>query len=266
MSACSADWNERLSAYLDGETSPAENAEVDAHLPGCADCSNLLATWTGLSQRIRVAHRDADAGSASSPLLEASRRLEERILAEATRSTAQRPRSRRRLGLRVAAAVASVALVTAGAFFARPPALDPTLILEIEGQHMRAFTHGRPCEFESSDPKLVSDWIATQSNRRMEVPLLPGAELLGARRCTLKGLPAIALVYRVEGRGLTIFVPGDGTDAAASATAFADGGARCTTGRLGERICAASGASQSALAVGNDDHLVLLASTAAVDG
>jgi anti-sigma factor RsiW len=34
---------ELLSAYLDGELSPAERAEVDAHLAACPECAGLLA-------------------------------------------------------------------------------------------------------------------------------------------------------------------------------------------------------------------------------
>lgn len=262
MSACTAEWNERVSAYLDGEATPAEIAAVETHTRHCDDCHQLIDSYASLRTRIRDAER---APAVSSPDPTAGR-VRETVLSAAMRADDTRRRRRRSIALRSVTGVAAAAVLLVGAFQASRPTLDSHLMLELESQHMRAFTHGRPCEFESTNPRLVSDWIAEQSNRRIEVPTLPGAVLLGARRCKLHGLPAMALVYQVEGRGLTVFVPGEGTDAADAATAFADGGARCITGKLGERICAASGASRSALAVGNDDDLVLLASTAVIDG
>lgn len=266
MSACSAEWNERLSAYLDGEATPTESTAVESHTRSCAGCADMLNAFAGLRIRIRDTALDRSTTSPERDPEPASERIRQNVIAVEDKE--RRAIRRRRLNdtVRIASSVAAVAVILLGAFWATLPTLDSKLMLELESQHMRAFAHGRPCEFESSDPQQVSDWIAEQSNRRVEVPTLPGAVLLGARRCKLSGRPAMALVYLVEGRGLTVFVPGEGTDAADAATSFADGGARCTTGRLGERICAASGTSRSALAVGNDDHLVLLASTAVIDG
>jgi len=36
-------YEEDLTAYLDGELAPSRRAEVEAHLPGCADCQHLVA-------------------------------------------------------------------------------------------------------------------------------------------------------------------------------------------------------------------------------
>lgn len=266
MSACTAEWNERLSAWLDGEATPTEAAAIQSHTRSCVDCAGTLDVFAGLRSRIRKAHPDSSAMSSDTAFDTASERIRASVLAAADRDAGATRRQRLHHVVRVASSVAAIAVLLFGALYLTRPTLDSKLMLELESQHMRAFAHGRPCEFESSDPQLVSDWIEEQSDRRVEVPMLPGAVLLGARRCKLHGRPAMALVYQVEGRGLTVFVPGEGTDAADAATSFADGGARCTTGRLGERICAASGSSRSALAVGNDDHLVLLASTAVIDG
>lgn len=41
LKACTEHWNEQLSAWLDGETTPAETAAVAAHLETCADCRTL---------------------------------------------------------------------------------------------------------------------------------------------------------------------------------------------------------------------------------
>lgn len=320
MLACNAEWNEKICAYLDSESSKAEVREVEAHIDTCPGCSAALDAYSELSYRIRQneeLRRDASPEAASrieADLLAARAALSEakglgrvessdrsqrsspdntspdrassdrapskspdrsspatpQALTQlpSSSSSSSRPRHRsfrRRAALSLVALAAALAVVF-GALFASGSDFDSVLMFEVEGQHMRAFTHGKPCEFESADPQAVSDWIASQSEQRLQVPELPGASLLGARRCELKGKPAMALVYQVDGRGLTIFVPGENSDAASSAIAFSEGGARCTTGSLGERICAASGAQRSAVAVGADESLVLFASTAVLNG
>ncbi|MFQ5789115.1 MAG: anti-sigma factor family protein [Acidobacteriota bacterium] len=44
----------RLSAYLDGELSPSENAAVDGHLGECATCREELAEFRRLSETLRT--------------------------------------------------------------------------------------------------------------------------------------------------------------------------------------------------------------------
>jgi hypothetical protein len=51
------DWNctfteERLSDYLDGKLSPAENAAFSAHTAGCANCAQTVALVSGLVNRM----------------------------------------------------------------------------------------------------------------------------------------------------------------------------------------------------------------------
>lgn len=67
-------WTDRLSEYLDGELSPAEHRELEAHLAGCAECAGIVADlrevvsrasmledrapetdlWAGIEKRIRA--------------------------------------------------------------------------------------------------------------------------------------------------------------------------------------------------------------------
>lgn len=48
-------WIERLFTKQDGELSPAEVAEVDAHAASCAECRTLLDRWNDAVRRIRTA-------------------------------------------------------------------------------------------------------------------------------------------------------------------------------------------------------------------
>lgn len=246
MPACSAEWNERLSAAFDGEADATERAQVATHVGTCPDCGAAQAGF----HRLRSALR-----SASAPALSPDR-VRARVL-----EVAGPPRQR---VLRRVAVAAALVLITLGGMLARRPGLDAALLVELEAQHLKAFAHGRPCEFESADPAAVSAWITANAAQAVDVPQLPNATLLGARRCKLGGRPAVALVYQVEGRGLTVFVPAEGTSTASAAAALADGSARCVVGTLGEQICAATGPARSAMAVGDDEQLVLLASAAAI--
>lgn len=243
MSACNAEWNEKLSAFFDGEATPAEATEVTQHVRTCVRCAEASAFFDELRTSLRAA---------PVPTLSPDR-------VRARLHATQRPRLVRWM---VVAAV--LVLVSLGALLMRRTTPERAFLVEVEGQHLKGFAHGRPCEFESSDSKAVESWVATHVSQSVSVPQLPEATLLGARRCNLGGHATVALVYQVEGKGLTVFVPPEGSAAAASALAFADGGSRCTTGTMGERICATSRTTHAAVAVGNDERTVLLASTAVV--
>lgn len=247
MSACSAEWNERLSAWFDGEAEPGEAEAVAQHVGACQACEATRAAFARLGGAMRA--------------LQGAPLSTDRVRAAVLGALALR---RRTMARRLAIA-AMLVLVAAGGVLARRPALGSALVAELELQHLKAFAHGRPCEFESSEPAAVTTWLSANVAMPVPVPQLPGATLLGARRCKLDGRPAVALVYRVEGRGLTVFVPSEGSSAGDAAAAFAGGSTRCTSGRLGERICAASRGARSALAVGDDQEALLLASAAVVD-
>lgn len=97
----------------------------------------------------------------------------------------------------------------------------------------------------------MRSWVERRLGYEVEVPAPPeGAQLIGARACSLEGRPTAALLYRYDGEGTTVFIPPPGSEALASASRFAEFGARCTRGPLGERICASSD-EQSAFVVGN---------------
>lgn len=47
-------WSDRLSEYLDGDLTAAEQAELETHLHGCADCTALLADLRRVVARARA--------------------------------------------------------------------------------------------------------------------------------------------------------------------------------------------------------------------
>lgn len=145
---------------------------------------------------------------------------------------------------------------------ARPAGLNSALAEDLERHHYKAFGQSSPCEFTSSDPRAVAAWLSTNVGYAVEVPAIPGAKLLGARRCKLRGVLTASLQYREDGQALTLFVTRTGTPVARDAARFASNSPRCTHGSLGESICAVQGPSGARIAVAELDDASLLAALA----
>lgn len=238
MPACSPEWNERISARHDGEVSREERRRVDAHLAHCAGCAAAARSFTALGRTLR-----ASAGATTAPRRAAGRagsRARGRALAVAA-------------GLLAAGAVGFVAArLQAGR------ALDGGLAADLVRVHLHSFARAEPCELGSSDPARVAGWLEASLGYRVEVPAVPGATLLGARRCNVAGVPSAHLLYRVGDHPLTVVIPPSGSAVARSTARFAADGPRCTAGPLGEGICVVPQAAQTALAVSDVATPVLL--------
>jgi len=217
--ACDETWLEILSAWHDGEASTEEVARARAHLPGCAACRRALDRFRLLRAALRSAHQS----SVHEPH---GRR-------QAQAFSLRRPGTPRRAAGALAAAVAALLLVRAWS-------LHPggsVVVDELEVRHLTAFARAAPCDFESSDPQAVRTWIARNLQREVEVPTIPGARLIGVRRCHLSGRPTLSLMYRRGEEPLSLFFPPAGTAATLEHTLPARSGAGCTVAPLGAAVC-----------------------------
>ena len=115
------------------------------------------------------------------------------------------------------------------------------MVDELEARHLTAFTKAAPCDFESADPAAVRAWIAQHFGQEVEVPSVPGATLLGARRCNLSGTPTVSLMYRRGAEPLSLFVSPPGTRTAIENVRLSQASVGCTVGRLGAAVCARPG-------------------------
>lgn len=236
MRACNLTWAERLSACFDGELTPTEREEVERHVAGCAPCRATLEGFGVLREGLtRVGAREAEVPPA----------LTARLGAELSRS---RRTVRRRLLRKVTAAAAAGVLLT-GLWAGWPGGLDSALAADVERHHLKAFSRLSPCEFESSNPTEVEAWLEERVGYRVRVPEVPGAVLLGARRCRLAGVMVATILYRHGEDALTLYLPPEDSEVARRALRFVEEGLRCTEGPLGERICVAPGSSRPVLAV-----------------
>jgi len=115
-----------LSALLDGELSPAEEAAVQAHLVACMVCRHEM-------ERVGLARRWIRA----LPPVDPPFGLYERML------VAYKP-GRRRLAMAFVGAAAAVAAVLVSVAPAPPPAVDPAVATLIEAHATSASVEGDP--------------------------------------------------------------------------------------------------------------------------
>jgi anti-sigma factor RsiW len=213
--ACHEAWLEILSAWHDGEATPAEVRQAMAHLPECAACRTARARFQIIGDALRSA-QVATVGAHPPALV--------------------RPRRRRVLAAALAAAATLAVWVQQSSHSGFSAVVD-----ELEARHLTAFTRAVPCDFESADPAAVRAWIANHLGQEVEVPSVPGARLLGARRCSLSGMPTVSLMYRRGDEPLSLFVSPPGTRTSDENVRLSRASVGCTVGRLGAAVCARPG-------------------------
>ena len=213
--ACHEAWLEILSAWHDGEATPAEVRQAMAHLPECAACRTARARFQVIGDALRSA----------------------RVATVKARPPAVlRPRRRQVVAAALVAAAAIVLWIHESSRNQGRVVVD-----ELEARHLTAFTRAVPCDFESADPAAVRAWIADHFGQEVEVPTVPGARLLGARRCSLSGTPTVSLMYRRGAEPLSLFVSPPGTRTAVENVRLSQATVGCTVGRLGAAVCARPG-------------------------
>lgn len=240
MAGCTGEWFESISAFHDGEVTPADADRIRAHVEGCAPCRRALAAL-GEMRRALVAGADAE--------------VPPRVRARAE-AAAHRPGTRRRRPWAIAAAGLAAAAAAALLVVSPGRGVSAAMADELVSHHVRGFARERPCDFESSDPRAVAGWLEDRLGYAVSVPELPGARLLGARLCQIEGTRTAALMFVSGDKPLTVFVPPSGSGAATAARALAGQGVGCTRGPLGSAICARA-ADQPMLAVAEEDTAAL---------
>jgi len=244
MDACSPEWQERISSWFDGEVHAHERQAVEQHLAQCEGCG-------------REATRYAPVRAALKAQAAAEAHVPPELIARVSRLASHaRPALSRRWMVGLAAAVAFVGIL----WTSWPTRMNNALAMDLERHHLKAFSRATPCEFESSDPVAVKAWVVREVGYAVDVPVVPGATLLGARRCRLHGQLSASLLYRHErGTAMTLFLPSPGSPAAREAASFAGDETRCMQGPIGERICVAPrGGGHAALAVSELEPPVLV--------
>src|SRR5262249_22518883 len=162
-----SDIRARLHAYVDGELTVSDIAEVDGHCMGCQECAALVSAEREFRDLLRRQPRDAAPS-------ELRARILRRVQREAVFATG------RRWLLPPAIAVAAAALSAAVLLPARTP---PALVADLVDKHIAYAQIERPAELPSTNPTEVAEWFQTKAGMRVTVPDYSpsGIQLTGAR-------------------------------------------------------------------------------------
>jgi anti-sigma factor RsiW len=136
VSAWSEQWNEAVSAWLDGECEAPEQQRVEAHLHTCAGCARLAQAYGQLGADLR----------ATAPTDALPERLRASVERLASPQPAFRPCWHTGVVRRVAAAAAVLLLVLGVLWTGWPRGFNAALTADLERHHLRAFSRATPCE------------------------------------------------------------------------------------------------------------------------
>ncbi len=203
-----ADVEPLISAYVDGELDLDRSIALEAHVAGCAACTQRIAGFRSLSAALRTA-----------PYFTAPMGLEASVRAVAERAGGRTLTDRRGVS-RWLAVAAGIGLLVAGA----GSALYRGAMISSEGtaqavvaSHVRSLMAEHLTDVTSTDRHTVKPWFAGRLDFSPVVVNLAsdGFPLAGGRLDYIDGHPAAALVYRRGGHVINVIVwPVAGSDAA----------------------------------------------------
>jgi anti-sigma factor RsiW len=226
-----------LDAHLDGEIDRATSDEAAQHLGACTVCSALVNERLALRERLRA---DAPRFRAPPGLQRAVRRALEAADGDGRAASPRRPTWMQAAALALALAIVST---TAG-YFAGRPAPDTSLGEQVVASHVASLGAARRLtEVASGDRHEVKPWFQGKIDFAPAVRDLSGDgfALLGARLDHLADRQAAAIVYRVRGHVINLFVwRAAGGEDEALAIGAARGFNLATWGESGLRYAAVS--------------------------
>ena len=184
--------------WPDGGPRPAAPEVIDAqeHVAGCTACHGFIAEMRAMGEVVRE----------SAPRDQAPAEVRDRLFAALAHArTGAPPRRRRYAGNRLLLAAAALlvilgATLLAGRLTRQSPA---DTIAALAEDHARAVGEAH---IASRDPAEVATWLGGRVHFAMQVPVLPGASLRGARISVFDGRRSAVLEYDVEGTAMSYFV------------------------------------------------------------
>jgi anti-sigma factor RsiW len=190
-----------LHAYVDGEFSPDESAEVKAHLAGCAACAHAVR----IQQSYKTAAERANV-AAPHVLHDAIR---ESIAAEPQRGRwARALRDPRAVGI-AAAAVGAAAWFLAGGLQHPIWRSRHTLVDDGVALHARAL----PLDYTASDVSSAQRWLSDKLDFGVRLPrFAQGPRLEGVRLSHVRSRQAAVVTYTVpqaNGRRVSLLIVDD---------------------------------------------------------
>jgi len=237
--------SERISALLDGELAPEEEAELRAHVAGCAACSAEVASLEGVK---RAAVRVAESARVPRGFWRGvARRLDE----VDGRAAAPRRWVVRPLPV-VGAAAVVLALATAIGLWMTPT--KPSIELAAVAQDFVQHEVMSAPRYDAEPGAIQSAFSGQLGGRPVVMADFPRAEasLQGGRLCTWSGVPAVAQVYATSYGIVTLYQMGgenvklpreaiEDAEAGRLFYVFSAGGCNVVAWRYGELVMALAG-------------------------
>jgi anti-sigma factor (TIGR02949 family) len=191
----------RLDAYVDGEVTEAERAELRDHLAGCADCGPEAAALQRLHDEIR---RTVPAYRAPEIL-----RSQIRFALRREAATGAAVAFRAPGWLAYAASILlAVAVGSGGTFLALGERQEDRVASEVIDNHLRSLLGTHLTDVASSDQHTVKPWFAGHSDVSPPAVDLAaeGFPLVGGRLDVIEGRPVPALIYKRRQHVISVFV------------------------------------------------------------
>jgi len=187
-----------LNAYVDGQLAPAEELELRRHLDVCETCRSGVETLLALKNVV--------AGSAETRPVPHT--LRQRLGTLAERSSGRS--FVRGWGLAVVAAALAAGLllalgVTRWRMLGRSAEAD-VVAEALVTDHVHFLAMPDALEIASRDPQQIAEWFRDKVAFPVRVPELHGADLLGARLCSLWGHKVALAFYETQGKRLSVFI------------------------------------------------------------
>jgi anti-sigma factor RsiW len=204
-----------VTPYVDGELSAPERTRVDEHVRRCAPCYSRIAAEAAVRDLMRARRSGLSMERASESLRSYCNGLTGRG-DEAVRRGDALPAGTARAGwlptrwtVGPIALAATLVLVVAGAFLSQATRYSSRLLAaELAADHVKCFaansilgTHDAPAAVESS--MLSAFGWQLHLPKQLDAS---GYELVGARRCLYGEGKVAHLMYRDEGRPVSIFM------------------------------------------------------------
>lgn len=194
MRRCEVEF-QRLSAFADGELDASEELDLRRHIERCDRCRSIIETL--------LASKAAVASTAEvRPVPHLLRKQVSELIGE-------RPRRRWvwRFAIPSLAAVMTVLVISIYSLIrGNSSNTAERLTSAMVEDHIHYLTVPNPIQVASDDPQQLAQAFADQFGFRLELPNLPGASLLGARLCWLRGQKSVLTFYQTRTGKFSLFV------------------------------------------------------------
>ncbi len=195
--------------YIDGAATPDERAMVDAHLRACPKCRHQTA--------LQAAVRDTVRTRLSRPC--APEGLRERCRAAAHGGTG--PFSTTRRTLTTLSMAALLLLIAGGVLLYSLTGLSPTVLAaQLTLDHMTCFAvHDTDARVDTG---VSEQQYAREYGEQIRLPrtTIAGLQLVGVRRCYCGEGAAAHVMYRLNGRPVSLYMIPDATQSRATSDVF----------------------------------------------